>query len=101
METMVDLPSGRSPGSGAKGAMLPARRQSLEERDAFPVTKVEIQAPRIPENVLEGGATSSERPAKSQNKLIALAFVVVAAIGALAAVRLFIAASHDRSSVQE
>jgi hypothetical protein len=81
--------------------MLPARRQSLEEREAFPVTKVDIQAPRMPENVLEAGATSSGPPAKSHNKLAALAFVVVAAIGALAAVRFFIAASHDRSTVQE
>ena len=99
---MADLPDppGRTPRVQVS-TVIPARRMSLGEEEAFPITKTEIQAPPIPEKMEEALGESSSAPPPNRKNLVAIAFVVVAAIGALAAVRFFIAASHDTPAVQE
>jgi hypothetical protein len=112
---MADAPGrpGHAPISGAEPAvvrrpLVPPRRQSLGEEEAFPVSASEIQAPRLPvgpaeedEQDEQDGAPKESPLAKPRYNVAAIVFVVVAALGILAAVRFYVAASHDVSGTQE
>jgi hypothetical protein len=107
---MADSPSrpGRDPSLGPepviiRAPLVPPRRQSLGEEEAFPITAADIQAPRLPP-VAEQQVTPSAAAAptlKRRFNVTAIVFVVVAAVGALAAVRFYVAASHDTAPAQE
>ena len=100
---MVDLPPRPGPTPRiAVSTVVPSRRMSLSEEDAFPVTQIEIKAPPAPENLdADAGVASSPAAAKGNSKWVAIVFVVVAAIGALAAARFFVATSRDTPAGQE
>jgi hypothetical protein len=81
---------------------VPPRRQSLGEEEAFPIAAADIQAPRAPPAAEEPITPSRAEPARKRRfNVTAIVFVVVAAVGALAAVRFYVAASHDATPVQE
>jgi hypothetical protein len=106
---MADSPGrpGHAPITGPGPAvvrrpLVPPRRQSLGEEEAFPITASEIQAPRLPVNPPEqderdeqDGAPKESPLARPRYHVAAIVFVVVAALGTLAAVRFYVAASHD------
>jgi hypothetical protein len=112
---MADAPGrpGHAPISGPEPAvvrrpLVPPRRQSLGEEEAFPITASDIQAPRLPvdppeqdEEDEQDGAPQESPHAKPRYNVAAIVFVVVAALGTLAAVRFYVAASHDVSGTQE
>src|SRR5579863_2900217 len=107
---MADSPSRPERGLGSisepviiRRPLVPPRRGSITEEEAFPITQADIQAPRLPPDVPEQGVTTQEAPvpAKRRYNVTAIVFVVVAAVGTLAAVRLYIAASHDTPGFQE
>ncbi len=108
---MADPPGrpGREPSSGLapviiRAPLVPPRRMSLGEEEAFPITAADIQAPRIPPDVPEQRVATQAQGApapKRRYNVTAIVFVVVAAIGTLAAVRLYFAASHDAPGIQE
>jgi hypothetical protein len=75
---------------------------SLGEEEAFPITAADIQAPRLPPDAPERHVAPQDPPApKRRYNVTAIVFVVVAAVGTLAAVRLYFAASHDAPGIQE
>jgi len=106
---MADAPGrpGHAPIPGPEPAvvrrpLVPPRRQSLGEEEAFPITASEIQAPRLPVNPPEQDDEDDQDEAPKESPLTkprynvaAIVFVVVAALGTLAAVRFYLAASHD------
>lgn len=106
---MADSPSrpGRDPSLGPepviiRAPLVPPRRQSLGEEEAFPIAAADIQAPRLPPDTEEHHISSSGAPApKRRFNAAAIVFVVVAAVGTLAAVRFYVAASHDAAPTQE
>jgi hypothetical protein len=108
---MADTPgrTGRGPTSGHEPAiirapLMPPRRMSLGEEEAFPITAADIQAPRLPPEVPEQRVATQTQDApvrKRRYNVTAIVFVVVAAVGTLAAVRLYFAASHDAPGIQE
>jgi len=106
---MADSPSrpGRDPGLGTekaivRGPIVPPRRQSLGEEEAFPITAQDIQAPRLPPAADQPVEPSTAAPARKRRfNVTAIVFVLVAAVGALAAVRFYVAASHDAAPIQE
>jgi hypothetical protein len=71
---------------------------SLGEEEAFPITAAEIQAPRLPPDVKEDTGRAPRLPDKRPYRLVAIAFVIVAVFGALAAVKFYVAASHDAAT---
>jgi hypothetical protein len=81
--------------------LVPPRRMSLGEEEAFPVTAADIQAPRLPPDVEEQNLSTtgaSEPGRKPRRSWMPIVFVVVAALGALAAARFYFAAMHDAAS---
>jgi hypothetical protein len=106
---MADSPSrpGRDPSLGpepviVRAPLVPPRRQSLGEEEAFPITAADIQAPRLPPAAEEPVTPSIAAPARKRRfNVTAIVFVVVAAVGALAAVRFYVAATHDAPPIQE
>jgi hypothetical protein len=68
--------------------------------EAFPATSAEIQAPRLPLDVDDGTIVGSARRRSRTGTWIAV-FVVVGALGALAAVRFYLAASRESPAIQE
>jgi hypothetical protein len=106
---MADSPSrpGRDPSLGPepliiRAPLVPPRRQSLGEEEAFPITAADIQAPRLPPVAAEPVTPPAGTPARKRRfSVTAIVFVVVAAVGALAAVRFYVAATHDTAPIQE
>jgi hypothetical protein len=106
---MADSPgrTGRGPSSGLepviiRAPLVPPRRLSLGEEEAFPITAADIQAPRLPPDVPEQRVAAQDAPVRKRRyNVTAIVFVVVAAVGTLAAVRLYFAASHDAPGIQE
>jgi hypothetical protein len=81
--------------------MVPPRRMSLGEMEAFPVQGPEVlQSPPMPklEEVLEPRASTSAKPLY---RLATIAFIVIAVLGGLAAARFFMTAAHQSSPAQE
>ncbi len=107
---MADLPGrpGRRPSSDLepmiiRAPLVPPRRLSLGEEEAFPITAADIQAPRLPPDAKEAprGSQGAAASPTSRLNVTLIVFVVVAILGALAAVRLYVAASHDPPGTQE
>jgi hypothetical protein len=106
---MADSPSRPERGLGPisepviiRRPLVPPRRGSITEEEAFPVTAADIQAPRLPPDVSRQDVAIQDAPTpKRRYNVTAIVFVVVAAVGTLAAVRLYVAATHDTPGIQE
>jgi hypothetical protein len=106
---MVDSPSKPERGLGPisepviiRRPLVPPRRGSITEEEAFPITAADIQAPRLPPDVPQQSVATQDAPApRRRYNVTAIVFVIVATVGTLAAVRLYVAASHDAPSIQE
>src|SRR5271167_1877197 len=84
--SMADSPSRPERGLGPvsepiiiRRPLVPPRRGSITEEEAFPITAADIQAPRLPPDVPKRSvATQDARPAKRRYNVTAIVFVVVA-----------------------
>src|SRR5580658_11073884 len=83
--SMVDSPSKPERGLGPisepviiRRPLVPPRRGSITEEEAFPITAADIQAPRLPPDVPQHSVATQDAPApKRRYNVTAIVFVIV------------------------